>query len=572
MSKVVGLYNYHDGGYCVLDNGKVIEHIEIERYTRLKESGGDSLKYLEDGYLKNTNQKISDIDHWVSPFPVTNLAFNAHDGFDTFVKIHKNDINFYSHHLCHAAHAFYSSNYDDAIIITMDGNGLERHYPVGHGEQYTLNSNAHPGHSLHSISMSFYYGKGKKLSQVCEGLPSSRLSLGAIWGKFTRYVFGLSAGYPRGHQAGSVMAMAALGDPAKYYNDIKNIFVDVDHFKAATQTPAGAKKHVHVPPEDDVRHAYLGLLKDAAQDEQEKFNIAAALQKCTEESIFDILESLFNAVNSAGVNTNNICVAGGVALNSVVMGKIKERFPQIKNIFIPPVPYDGGLSIGACQYHWHHVLENDRNNDFVSPYLGEKYSLQDVKSALNKNNDKLEITKGVEISTCVELITNKNIVSIFNGRSESGRRALGNRSILADPRHADMKDLINKKVKHRQWYRPFAPSILEDHGSEWFENFHPSPYMGFVFKFKKDKLGLAPAVQHIDGSARLQSVNIEQNPIYYSLISEFKKQTGIPIILNTSFNDREPICETPSHAINCFLGTDIDYLYFPEFKILVKKK
>ena len=572
MTKVVGLYNYHDGGYCVLDNGKVVEHIEIERYTRLKESGGDSLKYFEDIYLSKTGQSLDDIDHWVTPTPVTNLVFNSHDGFDTFTKVKKNKISVYPHHLCHAAHAFYSSPHEESLVITLDGNGLENHYPLGPGESYTCDSKVHPGHGLHSISAGFYYGKDLEMIKICEPLPSSRMSAGAIWGKLTRYVFGLSAGYPRGHQAGSVMAMAALGDPQKYYDAMRLIFSDVRHYQAATDTPPGAKKHVYVAPEDDVRHDYLGPWTDASKDEKEKFNIAAALQRCTEEWVFSLVEGVIDIAKKHDMNTKNLCFSGGVALNSVMTGKVKRKFPEIENIFIPPVPYDGGLSIGACQYHWHHILKNKRTYDFVSPYLGEEYSIKDIELAINNEADKLDVKGNIKISECVKLLTEKKIVSIFSGRSESGRRALGNRSILADPRHNDMKDLINKKVKHRQWYRPFAPSILEEHGDEWFDNFHPSPYMGFVFHFKNDILGLVPAVEHIDGSARIQSVSKEQNPIYYSIISEFKRQTGIPIVLNTSFNDREPICETPTHAINCFLGTDIDYLYFPEHKILVKKK
>ena len=178
----------------------------------------------------------------------------------------------------------------------------------------------------------------------------------------------------------------------------------------------------------------------------------------------------------------------------------------------------------------------------------------------------------VSLEKCAQLLREGKIVSIFQGRSESGRRALGNRSILADPTIEDMKELINQKVKHRQWYRPFAPSILEEHGEKWFENFFPSPYMGFVFDIKDEKKGIAKAIEHFDGTARIQSVNKNQNKQYYNLILEFYKLSGVPLILNTSFNDREPICETPQHAIDCFLRTDIDYLYFPEFQILLEQR
>ena len=172
----------------------------------------------------------------------------------------------------------------------------------------------------------------------------------------------------------------------------------------------------------------------------------------------------------------------------------------------------------------------------------------------------------------IELICNQNIVCVFGGGSESGRRALGNRSILADPRNKNMKDIINEKVKHRQWFRPFAPSILREEVKNWFEKDIDSPYMSFVLDFKKEMKDKVPAVVHLDGTGRLQTVTKNDNEWYHGFISKFKEKTGVPIVLNTSFNDREPIVETPEHAINCFLRTDIDYLYFREPKILLKKK
>ena len=172
----------------------------------------------------------------------------------------------------------------------------------------------------------------------------------------------------------------------------------------------------------------------------------------------------------------------------------------------------------------------------------------------------------------IKLTKDDNVISVFNQGSESGRRALGNRSILADPRSPNMKDIINEKVKHRQWFRPFAPSILRDDVSDWFELDVDSPYMTTVIKFKEEVRDKVPAVVHFDGSARLQTVTENDNKWYYNFIKKFKEKTSVPIVLNTSFNDREPIVETPEHAINCFLRTDIDYLYFNEPEILLKKK
>ncbi|MAE86554.1 MAG: hypothetical protein CMB80_27720 [Flammeovirgaceae bacterium] len=546
--RVVGLYNRHDGGYCVLEDGIVREHIEIERYTRLKEDGGDSLQYLKDGYLSKNSLTIADVDAWVAPCPDTSLESGVNKKYDTHQHIAKSDIHFYSHHLCHASHAFFSSNFDDSYVFTIDSAGMED--------------------DGRSVSTCGYIASGNDIRKIFD-IPNDAFSLGNLWGRMTRFVFKLSAGYPRGHQAGSVMAMAALGDPNKYYDDVLKLATT--HFQSVKQAPPGYKRGIYVPPEEDVIHPTLYPYKKIAEDdEKEKFNLAASLQKVSEDLTFDLIKQFILLASDAGFTSKNICFAGGVSLNSVMMGKILKNFPQLTNCFIPPVPYDGGLSIGASQYHWYSVLRKPRKKVYVSPYLGEKYSLKHVEEAIDRKI--LDVSRNITLQDCVNLLIDQKIVSVFSGRSESGRRALGNRSILADPRSPLMKDTINEKVKHRQWYRPFAPTILEEQGSDWFEGFFPSPYMGFVFKFKKDKLGLTPAVEHFDKTARVQSVSREQNSYYHELIDLFFKETGIPLLLNTSFNDREPICETPQHAVDCFLGTDIDYLYFAEHQILVSKK
>ena len=259
-----------------------------------------------------------------------------------------------------------------------------------------------------------------------------------------------------------------------------------------------------------------------------------------------------------------------------MVGKMYEWYDGIvENIYVPPVPYDAGLSIGAAQIVWH---DEDFMNqprikweDSSPTYLGYSYSDEAVYEELKNRKDKVTFEK-VDDDEIVDLLTkDDNVISVFNGGSESGRRALGNRSILADPRNPDMKDIINKKVKHRQWFRPFAPSILKEDVKDWFEKDVESPYMTTVLKFKKSVRNKVPAVVHLDGTGRLQTVTENDNKWYYNFISKFKNKTGVPIVLNTSFNDREPIVETPEHAVNCFLGTDIDYLYFCEQKILVKK-
>ena len=191
---------------------------------------------------------------------------------------------------------------------------------------------------------------------------------------------------------------------------------------------------------------------------------------------------------------------------------------------------------------------------------------------LNKHNCSLRYSEATDDDVIELLSKDNNVISVFGGGSESGRRALGNRSILADPRSPKMKDIINEKVKHRQWFRPFAPSIIREEVKNWFDRDIDSPYMSFVLNWKEDMKDKVPAVVHLDGTARLQTITENDNKWYYNFISKFKEKTDVPILLNTSFNDREPIVETPEHAINCFLGTDIDYLYFYDYGFLVKKR
>ena len=217
-------------------------------------------------------------------------------------------------------------------------------------------------------------------------------------------------------------------------------------------------------------------------------------------------------------------------------------------------------------------MENERCvwSDNFTPYLGRTYSKESVLEALGEKKDSINHSEATD-EDVITLLDSQKIVSVFGGGSESGRRALGSRSILADPRSDKMKDLINEKVKHRQWYRPFAPSMLREKVEEWFTRDDDSPYMNIVLNFKDDKKDLVPAVVHVDGTARVQTVTENDNSWYYNFIKKWDEKTNVPIVLNTSFNDREPICETPTHALNCYLGTDIDYLYFYDYNVLVEK-
>jgi len=541
--KIASAWSGHDCSFCVLNDGKPVVHAEYERYIREKEPAGDGIQFLFDEY-----KQFKDIKHFATNYSFKKLENHPKslEKMRDIVKGNGGEIHVLGHHQCHAANAFFSSNFDNALIFTMDGGGFE---------------------SESGLITAFTIWKGNK--NKVEPLlvtPISDVNIGGVWTRVTRYVFRLQSGWPRGHQAGTVMAMAAMGDPDKYYKDFHRM-LSLDS-AAVSFKPPGQPRGAYVGT--DPRHPYLGRWTDIAdRGDQEKFDLAAGLQKATETYMRDLL-SIFIDSN----NYENICFAGGVSLNSVVMGKVLKWFPD-KNIYVTPTPHDGGLTIGAAQYLHHHILDNPRIQweDNFTPYLGSKTrtTKKVIQSTIEQYDDKIVATASTN-EEVVDLLADQKIVAVFGGGSESGRRALGNRSILADPRNANMKDLINEKVKHRQWFRPFAPSILRDEASKWFVVDQDSPYMSFVLHFKEDKKKEVPAVVHFDGTARLQTVTENDNNWYYNFIKLWQQKSGVPILLNTSFNDREPICETPEHAINCYLGTEIDFLYFYEHGILVERK
>jgi carbamoyltransferase len=535
--KIVGLWSGHDCSFCVLENGIPTFHAEYERYIREKEPSGDSIKFLFDKY-----KNLEDVDYYTSMYPRKTLS-----QYPESLKQIKKPISYIGHHQSHAANAFYSSNFEKSIIVTLDGGGIEN------------DENGRWDMTAGTI----WKGNGNKIEHS-QTFSIETVCIGSVWTRCTRYIFGLQSGWPYGHQAGTVMALAALGNPEKYYNDFLKMLTSdlLPSSKKPSNQPVGPNTG------NDPIHPYLDKwVQIAKKDEQAKYDMAAALQKATE----DVCNSIIDHAMKFDPSIKNLCLSGGVFLNSVIVGKLLEK-NNIENIFVVSTPHDGGLCIGSCQYHYHHVLNNPRIkwNNYQSPYLGEQYSNNEIFSTIKKYEDKIEIINS-DVSI-VNLLNEGNIISVFNKGSESGRRALGNRSILADPRPKDMKENINEKVKHRQWFRPFAPSVLREYVDEWFERDIDSPYMSFVLKFKEDKKDKVPAVVHLDGTARLQTVTENDNKWYYNLLKEWNELTGIPMLVNTSFNDREPICETPDHAMKCFLGTDIDYLYFVETKTLVRKK
>ena len=545
---IAGVWSGHDCSYYVMDGeGNPIVHNELERFNREKEPSGNAVEFLEENF-----PWVNDIKYLATcwPFHHEKMMYRGQDpstinSSKLIQAVKDNGGAFFSigHHHAHAVNAFYSSNLQEARILTIDGGGIEDSKGT-------------------TCSLSVWNGNGISVNHI-KSFPTQQLNIGGVWTRVTRYVFGLQSGWPTGHQAGTVMAMAALGDGKKYVDDFYRMLSK--DFLSASFKPLNQPKGANTG--NDPVHPYLNRYKLIAEEsDQNRYDLAASLQLATEKYLYEIISKY--VLDSS---TKNLCLSGGVVLNSVFTGKLWDMFPQLENIYVTPTPHDGGLCIGAAQYVWHDILKNPRKSweDCFTPYLGRPYFINEISDSLEGKSVIAEV--GVTLDRIVDLLEEQYIVSFFSGGSESGRRALGNRSILADPRSIAMKDKVNEKVKHRQWFRPFAPSILRSEVKNWFKKDVDSPYMSFCIELRDDKKDLVPAVNHFDNTARLQTVTENSNPIYFRLLTKWFERTGCPILLNTSFNDREPICETPKHAVECFMGTDIDHLYFADELLLAHK-
>ena len=488
----------HDVSYCVYDEGKVIHHYELERHNRIKECHDDIVKVF-----------INNINNYKTPSKSFSfkMARNINqiypESYNHLKQIIGSDMMFYAHHVIHAANAFYSSVFKEAVVISVDGGGEQDDMQSAFGMYYFDSQN--------NIT---------KLQTRFDNLLS--FNLGTPWGATAELLLGRGVG----NQSGTLMAMAAFGS---FNDEIYNILQEIINQRS---------------------NAYHLLLK------YDKNDVAHTLQKITDEYF-----ELFLATATQTFKTNNVCFVGGCSLNSSAIGKLAVKYPNL-NFYVPPIPYDAGLALGVCQFYWHKVLNMPRTFEEASPYLGMSYEIPEEIKSLGKKVNEKEV---------IDLLQQGKIISVYSGRSESGRRALGNRSILADPTIPNIKDLINAKVKNRQAFRPFAPAILKEDVKNWFIKDIESPYMSFCIPFLDSKLDIVPAVVHKDNTGRLQTVTESLNPQFYNLLKSWKDQTGIPIILNTSFNNKEPIVETPQHALNCFKNTNIDCLYFRDEDILISR-
>jgi len=443
-------------------------------------------------------------------------------------------LHFVPHHPAHAASAFFVSPYDDAAILTIDAYGDD-------------------------VTCQCFHGKGNRIDAISKTLFPH--SLGQVYAAVTQYL-----GFRANADEWKVMGLAPYGDPIRYYADFAKMIrfdarrgelrIDLDYFTYYIWSPRRYSDQFTETfgPE---RHP------DETLDDRHR-DIAASFQRRVEDVVLDMVRWLHEKTGS-----KNLCLAGGVAMNSKMNGRIASESP-FEKLWVQPSADDAGGSIGGCFYYWHEVLGNARFFCMEHDYWGPGYTDAEIEDAIN--DSLLPYTQPVNLEqTAAQLIARGDIVGWFQGRMEMGQRALGNRSILADPRDPAMKDKINAAVKHREPYRPFAPSILEECVHEYFETCHDNPFMQMVFPIRPEKRSLIPAVTHYDGTGRSQTVSKKTNPRYWNLLQEFKKLTGVPVLLNTSFNDNdEPIVCTPKDALRCFAGTGLNHLVIGGF--LLSKK
>ena len=546
MNYIMGTFSGHDSSYCVLnENGQIIEHLEAERHFREKEKKCDAIEFMFNKFPDHQNIKYHTTSY---PLSKTTQHKQSWEKLQKILQKNNGKSFVFGHHLSHCANAFFSSNFPKATIISFDGGGVE-------SEQNFASA------------CSIYYGEENKIHNI-KTFHLNEINIGGLYGRATRYIHKLPAGGWMGSSQGSVMAIASYGNPKRFFNDFWKMLTK-DLFVASTR-PLSQPQDMS-DPSKEVRHAYLSEYRDLIEKEgwQTEADLASGLQAACEEQMKQIIDFALKQ----SPHKDYLCLSGGVALNCVAAGKIFDWFPQLKGVYMPPVCGDANLSIGSAQYLYHHILDNPRNYTGInsSPYLGKKYSQKEMLNAIEKHRNKI-IKKFAIDEDVIDLLDEGKIISIFNGRAESGKRALLNRSILADPRKENMRDIINEKVKHRTWYRPSAPTILREEVSNYFEKDVDSPYMSFAIKIKENMRNKIPAVVHVDGTARLQTLTESDNKWAYNFLKKWLEKSGVPVILNTSFNDREPIVELPAHALETFLKTKLDYLYFPELKMLISKK
>lgn len=563
---IIGINAYHaDSSAAIFVNGEMIAATEEERFRRVKHWAGfpseavkfclreagvtlDQVDYVcigrdpkakiwkKTGYVlknllkKNTllsdriknSQKIASIEEELAA--LSGLSEAAI----------KPKIKNVEHHRSHLASAFFASPFDEAAILSIDGSG-----------DFTTTMIA--------------IGRGNQI-EVIDSIDFP-VSAGLFYSAFTQYL-----GFPHYGDEYKVMGLAPYGHP-KYVNEIRQILKfepdglfswDEKYFTNPTEIKIGYEENI--PTVSQLYSQELVKLFGPARTSKEELtqhhkDIAASVQRVCEELIIHLLTHL-----QKRTGLKNVCIAGGVAQNSVANGKILEN-THFEQLYIPSAGHDAGISMGSALYVYNHVLQQPRAKAIYTAYTGSKFTNEEIEKFLQEKG--IKYTR-LEDAALYDKVTDKliepGVVGWFSGRAEFGPRALGGRSIIADPRNDKAKELLNLKIKRRESFRPFAPSILKEYTADFFTKVEDVPFMEKVFPIKPEKQHEIPAVTHVDGTGRLQTVMKEISPRYYALIDKFREKTGVPILLNTSFNENEPIVNTPEEALNCFLRTQMDML------------
>ena len=563
---ILGINAYHgDSSACLLKDGIVVCATEEERIRRIKHWAGfpsEAIKFcLEDegitieqvdyitisrdpkaNFYKKIlhalrySMSISAIwDRLGNSKKVSSVKQELANLFHLPIASIKAEVHNIEHHRSHIASSFFSSPFKESAILSIDGFG-----------DFTSTMTA--------------VGSGNKFKVLKEvNYPHS---LGVFYTAVTQFL-----GFPNYGDEYKVMGLAPYGKP-KYLKELEQILKLSDdgffklnkkyfkHFKEGVAMDwEGGSPTIESLFTKDWEDLFGKSREKGAKLEQWHIDLATSAQKFTEKVIFHLLNHLQQETGS-----ENICITGGVAQNSVANGRILENTP-FKNIYIPSAGHDSGTSIGSAFYLYNQLLGNSRMPEITSAYFGSKFNHEEIIKVLDKEGVSYTILSDDDLFEIVsDKLVNGGVVGWFQGRAEFGPRALGHRSILVDPRRKDAKDLLNEKIKRRESFRPFAPSILKESVSDYFVQNYTVPFMEKVFDIKKEKYEQIPAVTHVDGTGRLQSVDKNVSPRYNKLISKFAEKTGVPILLNTSFNENEPIVNKPEEALACFLRTKMDML------------
>jgi len=566
---ILGINAYHaNASAALICEGQLVCAVEEERFNRVKYAAGFPINAVRH-CLAEAGLTVDKIDHIAIPrnpwarigtklwyaVRMPSFALERSRVMSRFAGVHEElaheigvapetiraQYHRVEHHVAHLASAFFVSPFESAAVLSTDGLG-------------------------DFASTMWATGEGNRLN--VHGSVAFPHSLGLYYTAISQYL-----GFWKFGDEYKVMGLAAYGEPA-YLDEFRRIVRPANGkgFSLGLEYFCHHRSGPQMSWQERDKTPVLGRLfspyleqrlgrtreKDEPVGKQHK-DISASLQAALEEAYFRLLNTLYKKTQQ-----NAVCLAGGVAFNCVANGKIFDNTP-FTDVYVQPAAGDAGLSVGAAYYVYHQILGQPRNFVMDHAYWGPQFTSEAIRDAiesrhLNGSHNVRRLTDEEVAQATAAHIADGKIVGWFQGRQEWGPRALGNRSIVVDPRRAEMKDILNQRIKHREPFRPFAPSVLEESTAEYFERSYPSPFMNLAYSVKPEKRASIPAPTHVDGTGRLQTVSRRTNPRYWGLINEFGKITGVPVVLNTSFNENEPIVLRPEEAIDCFLRTKMDVL------------